>query len=136
MTGQDAVKASAMCYWRTSCASDRGLMCDFWLIISQVALRGQLCHVFPIINALLHADLSSVAADLHFFGGFYGGINVTFMPLLFTPVVCENVSCADPSRHLPGGRFTLRPQNRSWVGPLAAAVGEDSVCVSPPPVWP
>lgn len=63
MTCQDAVKASAMCYWRTSCASDRGLMSDFQLIITQVVLTGQLCHVFPITDALLHADLSSVAAD-------------------------------------------------------------------------
>lgn len=54
---------------------------------------------------------------------FYGGINVTFMPLLFTPVVCENVSCGDLSRHLPGGRFTPR------TGALAsaAAAGEDLV---------
>lgn len=63
MSGQDTVKALAMCYWRTSCTSDMRLMCDFQLVITKVTLRGQLRHLFAVIDALLHADLSSVAAD-------------------------------------------------------------------------
>lgn len=76
MTGQGAVKAWAMCSWRTSCTSDRGLTCDFHSVITQVALRMQLCH-------LLRAGGSAVAAE----SDFHGGRSVIFMPLLFTPVV-------------------------------------------------
>lgn len=63
MSGQDGVKASAMCYWRTTYTSEIRLMYDLQLIITKDVLRRQLCHVFPVIDALLHADPSSVAAD-------------------------------------------------------------------------
>lgn len=101
-------------------------MCDFRLIITQIALRRQRCHLFAITHSPLNTDPSSE------FLPFYGGINVTFMPLLFTPVVCENVSRGDLSRHLPGGQFTRRTGGLCFSrcygwGP----------CVSPPlvPLW-
>lgn len=104
------------------------LKCDFQLIITQIALRRQQCHLFAIIHSPLNTDLSSVAAVG--VSAFYGGINVTFMPLLFTPVVCENVSRGDLSRHLPGGQFTLR------TGALAGLSFSHccgwGLCVSPP----
>lgn len=95
--------------------SDMGLVRDFQLIITQVALRRQLSSV-PSDRCAVACRSASAAA--HSDSGFYGGINVTFMPFLCTPVVCENLSCADlscpPPRPGGGGRFTLRPGNRSW----------------------
>lgn len=81
------VKASAMCYWRIS---DKRLMHDFLSVIIQVVLRRQQCHLFAITDVVLHTDMSSVATVKVY--TFYGGINVTFMPLLFTPAVRETVS--------------------------------------------
>ena len=107
--------------------SDMGLVRDFQLIITQVALRRQLSSV-PSDRCAVACRSASAAA--HSDSGFYGGINVTFMPFLFTPVVCENLSCADlscpPPRPAGGGGGAVPSATRQQEGERAG------VDLSPP----
>lgn len=102
MTGQDAVKAWAVCSWRPSCTSDRGLMCDFHLITTQVALRMhplRRCAQIGLRWRRIHTLAFTVAESVAF-------MCPSYLPLWF----CESVSCADLSRLLPqeGGCGSLR----------------------------
>lgn len=131
MTGQDAVKAWAMCSRRTSCTSDRGLTCDFHVIITQVALRMQLSHLLHRYMQIRLRWLQS--QTLAFTVAEVALLCPSYLLLWF----CENVSCADLSRLLPWGGGSLRG-HRTGAGagllPPPAAAGDDFVCVSPPPV--
>lgn len=135
MTGQDAVKASAMCYWRTFCTSNMRLMCDFQFIITWVTTMPRVPSNRWAVTC--RSVFSGCKLRLwllrrhkcHFYA-----------PLIYSCGLWKCELCRpepSPPRGPVHSEATEQELEQTFcLSRWAAAVGEDFVCVSPPPVRP